>query len=317
MNRFELIAITRVQDDNPNGDFKLEGSPRQDHDGFGLISGVAIMRKVRDLVYEKGGKVWERAAAIAGIQRADWPLYGIAEVNDRSFADPDPDAAKNLKRFLALSATEMQRGYWDVRSHGGTYLSKGESGYKQSGPIKVSLGVSVAPVDVMSMTITSRSTKDAETKKRGSDEGIDRGVAPDGVKVVRHGLYVSRIFYCGTNALKSGCTGKDIAVFLATLPHIWKETISSVRCGVEFSRLWFIEHRSPLGGCRSDELLRALCPTVKDGVEMPPKGDDDYNIPTQLPVELLAKVGNCVDISEGIENTTHLKSLFKAGGIEL
>jgi Cas7 group CRISPR-associated protein Csh2 len=316
MNRFEIVAIIRVENDNPNGGIDQDGAPRCDNRFYGLISPPSFTRKDRDLVDFKAGEVWKHAMKVAGLKDADIPFYGIAETNNRSFPDADPDAAKNLKRFLALPEKEMRKRYWDVRVHGGTYLSAGEIGYKQSGPIKVSLGVSVAPVDIQTMTITSKATKDAETKKQGTDEGIDRGMAPGGMKFVRHGLYVLRIVYCSTNAIKSECTGKDIAVFLSVLPHIYSETISFVRCGVMFSRLWFIEHRTPLGGCKSDELLRALRPVVKSGVETP-RSDDDYDIPTQLPPELLVRVGNCVDISSGIEDMAHLKSLFKTGGIDL
>ena len=53
------LLVIEVVSSNPNGDPDRESDPRQRPDGRGEISPVSFKRKVRDLVEEKGGPVWE------------------------------------------------------------------------------------------------------------------------------------------------------------------------------------------------------------------------------------------------------------------
>ena len=57
--RITGLLILEVRKSNPNGDPERESSPRQRPDGKGEISPVSVKRKLRDLVLEKEGVVWQ------------------------------------------------------------------------------------------------------------------------------------------------------------------------------------------------------------------------------------------------------------------
>src|SRR6266568_7416652 len=54
------LLVIEVRNSNPNGDPDQESDPRQrPHDERGVISPVSFKRKLRDLVDEKEGPVWQ------------------------------------------------------------------------------------------------------------------------------------------------------------------------------------------------------------------------------------------------------------------
>src|ERR1700722_1261619 len=57
------LLIIEVVNSNPNGDPDRESDPRQRPDSRGEISPVSFKRKLRDLVEEKQGPVWEALRA--------------------------------------------------------------------------------------------------------------------------------------------------------------------------------------------------------------------------------------------------------------
>src|SRR4029079_11087286 len=59
MRRATGLLIIEVRDSNPNGDPDRESDPRQRPDGRGEISPVSFKRKLRDLVEDKQGCVWQ------------------------------------------------------------------------------------------------------------------------------------------------------------------------------------------------------------------------------------------------------------------
>src|SRR5258707_8579461 len=53
------LLVIEVINSNPNGDPDRESDPRQRPDGRGEISPVSFKRKLRDLVEDKEGPVWQ------------------------------------------------------------------------------------------------------------------------------------------------------------------------------------------------------------------------------------------------------------------
>jgi CRISPR/Cas system type I-B associated protein Csh2 (Cas7 group RAMP superfamily) len=63
MNRATGLLIIEVTNSNPNGNPDQESDPRLRPDERGMISPVSFKRKLRDLVEDKEGPVWEHLAA--------------------------------------------------------------------------------------------------------------------------------------------------------------------------------------------------------------------------------------------------------------
>ena len=63
MNRATGLLVIEVVNSNPNGNPDQESDPRLRPDERGMISQVSFKRKVRDLVEDKEGPVWQQTAA--------------------------------------------------------------------------------------------------------------------------------------------------------------------------------------------------------------------------------------------------------------
>lgn len=282
-NRVTGLLIIEVRESNPNGDPDQEGEPRQ-RDNFGLITGVSFKRKVRDLIEDKSGPVWETIAAEMKI--TDRPGdFRILESRGRN-----RDEIKRLKK------EEFQRRYWDARVFGTTFLEsmKGDKATKpddvehfiRNGAVQFGNAVSVAPVEITRLT---------NTNKSGVQEGKDRGMAPLADRRVVHGVYCMPFFVNPTAAVKSGCKSEDIELLKRILPLAYRHTASHIRSGVEPRHIWYVEHTSPLGSCSDFALLDALKPQFHENG--PSTAWSQYTVPSALPESLVGKVTSCVDLA--------------------
>jgi Cas7 group CRISPR-associated protein Csh2 len=217
MDRITGLLLIEVRNSNPNGDPDRESDPRQRADGRGEISPVSVKRKLRDLVENKEGPVWQEVG-----KHLDADRFHILESRGRRRDKIEDEIVKDgAKKFVAK--------YWDGRVFGNTFLEK-ESVIKErhpkaskeeihkigmamganirTGVAQFALGVSIAPVRIERKTMTS---------KAGVEEGIDRGMAPLAFRIVEHGLYEMPFFVNPSTADRSGCKSEDIELLLTRL----------------------------------------------------------------------------------------------------
>src|SRR5437867_6377693 len=103
--RITGLLILEVRKSNPNGDPERESSPRQRPDGKGEISPVSVKRKLRDLVLEKEGVVWQQARKDLGI--SDDSKFQILE--DRNLE------RATVRKQLESDFEGFKSTYWDAR----------------------------------------------------------------------------------------------------------------------------------------------------------------------------------------------------------
>lgn len=284
-NRGTGLLVIEVRHSNPNGDPDQESEPRTiDADGRGLISPVSYKRKLRDLVAGKDGPVWQvaREALDLGDERG----YEILEKRGRDRAE-----------IAKMDAETFTGTFWDARIFGNTFLEsmkgseeKGDvSHFISTGTVQFGPGVSISPVEVERMTTTN---------KAGVQEGKDRGMAPLGWRVVRHGVYAMPFFVNPMMASKSGCDSADVDLLKFLIPHAYRSTASAVRPFVEVRHAWYAEHRSPLGSFPDSRIIDALTPYRKEGQDPgePSTSAADYGFPTELPAEIRDRLATFEDL---------------------
>jgi CRISPR-associated protein Csd2 len=277
VQRITGLLVIEVVNSNPNGDPDRDSDPRQRPDMRGEISPVSLKRKLRDLVEDKGGIVWEKLANELGLNSEE---YHILESRGRD--------RKTIEK--QIKEKTFSAAYWDGRVFGNTFLEEGASGSIKTGVVQVGLGISVAPIDI------SRHTN---TNKSGVQEGKDRGMAPMGYRFVPHGVYCMPFFVNPSMAPKSGCTQRDIELMLRLIPYAYSHTRSHARPMVEIRHAWSMTHNSQLGSCSDFALIDALKPRKKTASEDPSTSWDDYEVPTSLPKELADKV-TLVDVMQSL-----------------
>jgi len=243
--RITGVLILEVRKSNPNGDPERESSPRQRPDGKGEISPVSVKRKLRDLVLEKDGVVWQDVKTALAIEEDE--KFQILESRGRNRDEIKKQIApKNGKLGQAFIDA-----YWDGRLFGNTFLEEGGSDTIRSGVAHFGVGVSIAPVDIEFSTWTSKS---------GVESGKDRGMAPMAFRVVKHGLYAVPFFVSPNLAHKTGCTKLDVDLMLHLLKHTYADTRSVVRSMVEVVHAHTFTHNSRAGSVSDFALLDALMP---------------------------------------------------------
>lgn len=268
------LLIIETINSNPNGDPDRESDPRQRPDNRGEISPVSFKRKLRDLVEDKQGPVWNTLSSNLSL---DPSRFDILESRQTA-----------LKEIRDLGEADFINKYWDGRVFGNTELEKGRKVPVKTGVVQFGLGVSVAPIRVERMTTTNPPVQ-------GDKSG---GMAPLGYRVVEHGIYCMPFFVNPSAAHKSGCTVKDIELLLALVPHAYAHSRSYVRTNVEILHAWYLEHKSPLGSCSDFKLIDALTPKKNGQADTASKNRNDYDIPQELPPELKAKLGTVKDLVE-------------------
>ncbi|NGZ07786.1 MAG: CRISPR-associated protein [Nitrospira sp. LK70] len=268
------LLIIEVRDSNPNGDPDRESDPRQRPDGKGEISPVSFKRKLRDLVEDKTGQVWQ---TLGKELKAD--QFVILESRGRK--------RDEIKKELQGDGQAFKTKYWDGRVFGNTFLEEDASTTVKTGVVQFGLGLSLAPIDIRRLT---------NTNKAGVEEGKDRGMAPMGYRVVHHGVYCMPFFVNPSMAHKTGCTKQDIDLLLKLIPLAYTHTRSYVRPMVEIRHAWYVEHKSPLGSCSDFALIDVLTPKKKGDSNKPSEQWQDYDVPSGLPGELQGKIASIRDL---------------------
>lgn len=278
--RITGLLVIEVRDSNPNGDPDNAGFPRQRPDGRGEISPVSIKRKLRELVADKGGLIWTNAKTHLPISAGD-EKFDILETRGR-----------DRKAIIAkMQDGRFEAEYWDARLFGSTFLESREAVEKdygkkikdedwaklqktiRTGVAHFGVGVSVAPI---------RTRFETWTNKSGVEEGKDRGLAPQALKFVEHGIYTVPFFVNPTQARKTQCTGEDVKILLHLLKHCYRDNPSTGRTQVEIVHAHAVQHKDPLGSFSDFALLDALAPKriPENDKDKPGESRAAYLIPT-------------------------------------
>ena len=281
------LLVMEVVNSNPNGDPDRDSDPRMRPSGQGEISPVSVKRKLRDLV---GGHDLPFFQSLPAKFSGNSGHYEILETRGRDRTAITKEMGKNIKSFdeTDFLKSAFVNKYWDARVFGNTFLEEGgDKGYIKTGVIQMGMGLSIAPVNVVRHTNTS---------KAGVQEGKNAGMAPMAYRVVEHGVYCMPFFVNPNYAKKTGCTADDIELFKLALPYVFDLNRSAIRPDVRLRHAWYVEHKSILGSCPEYLLLEALTPERIGNPADPSANWKDYQDKTALPEALLARVSSCVDL---------------------
>lgn len=263
-HKIDFTVILSVSKANPNGDPLNGDRPRQNYDGYGEISDVAIKRKIRNRLQDMGESIF--------VQSNDRRVDEFDSLRARAEANEDLKKLMKGKGMGELFAQEACATWMDVRSFGQVFAFKGDkSGVSIGvrGPVSIHTATSVAPIDVTSMQIT---------KSVNSESGKDRGSDTMGMKHrVDHGLYVLNGSINTQLAEKTNFTKEDAEKLKQVLVSLFENDASSARPegSMEVHKVYWWEHNSKLGQYSSAKVHRSI--TVRPTTDEP-KDFSDYDI---------------------------------------
>src|SRR3984957_13021354 len=150
-NRYDFVFLFDVRNGNPNGDPDAGNMPRMDPEtGHGLVTDVAIKRKIRNYVAMARGSVpgydiYMRDGAVLNVEhRKAYQHFGI-EPDTKSKKAPK-DKAQELTRWMCDN-------FFDIRTFGAVMSTEVNTGQVR-GPVQLAFGHSIDPVQPQNITIT-------------------------------------------------------------------------------------------------------------------------------------------------------------------
>lgn len=263
-HKIDFAVVVAVHKANPNGDPLNGNRPRQNYDGYGEISDVAIKRKIRNRLQDLGEAIF--------VQSNDRQDDSYKSLRER--AASNEELAKILKSKTPANdefASVACETWYDVRAFGQVFAFKGEkSGGGVSvgvrGPVSIHTATSIDPIDITSTQIT---------KSVNSEPGESRGSDTMGMKHrVDFGVYVFKGSVNTQLAEKTGYTNEDAEKLKQVLVSLFENDASSARPegSMEVLKVYWWEHNSKLGQYSSAKVHRAL--EVVKKVDEPKKAED-------------------------------------------
>ena len=274
--RHDAVFLFDVTDGNPNGDPDAGNRPRTDDEtGQGLVTDVALKRKIRDTI--------GHAATTAGLDPARYQVFVEAghALNTRleeSYTsnglplgkskngkpNATPEQAEPARRWL----TER---YADIRLFGAVMSTGNTPALGQiRGPLQFGMARSIDPVYPVDHAIT-RVTQTTQAD-------IDKGETTEmgGKWTVPYALYRAEFHYSGERGKQTAVTRDDLNVLYMTMLNMFDHDRSATR-GVMASRgLYVFSHSNSFGNAPAQALLERVH-VERIGTEVP-RAFGDYKV---------------------------------------
>ncbi|WP_438347017.1 type I-C CRISPR-associated protein Cas7/Csd2 [Paenibacillus sp. FA6] len=271
-NKIDFAIVFTVNKANPNGDPLNGNRPRQDYDGHGEVSDVAIKRKLRNRLQDAGEAIL--------VQSDERRTDGYRSINDRVLGNEDvaPYFAKNNKAANKEELVEMfaSKAWYDVRAFGQVFAFKGtDVSVGVRGPVSIHAATSVSPVEITSMQITksvNSTTNEKDPSRKTSD-----------TMGMKHRVDFGVYLFCGSInpqlAERTGFSDEDSEKLKQAFITLFANDSSSARPdgSMEVNKVFWWEHNSKLGQYSSAKVHRSIKVKLNDDDKIP-NSIDHYTI---------------------------------------
>jgi CRISPR-associated protein Csd2 len=276
-HRYDFVLLFDVVNGNPNGDPDAGNAPRFDPEtGHGLVSDVAIKRKIRDFVTlakrglsdskpEDGYDIYiQYHGILEQLHRAAYEALGL-----------DPEK-KGKGDTVDQARDWMCQTYWDVRTFGAV-MSTGVNCGQVRGPVQITFARSEDPISALEQSITRK----AVATQREADSQIEKHGMVTGTmgdkQLVPYALYRAHGFVSPHLAHGTGFTGADLALLWTALGQMFEHDRSAARGEMTTRGLYVFEHESALGNARAHRLFERVAVARQDPEGLP-RQFSDYTV---------------------------------------
>lgn len=268
--RHEFVLFFDVTNGNPNGDPDAGNLPRLDPEtNHGLVSDVALKRKIRNYVDLKGGDgrqifIKQRRPLnpliAEGAEAVGLPTFRTKDGGwDKKSAKDRPwkDIAK-IQQWLCAQ-------YYDIRTFGAV-MSTGPNAGQICGPVQLGFSSSVEPIMPLEQAITRVVDVDKEEGEMGRKH------------IVPYGLYRAHGFVSAPLASHpakgTGFSEADLELLREALCNMFEHDRSAARGEMATRRLIVFRHASALGSAHANTLFARVKTRRKYRGESHPVGDE-------------------------------------------
>lgn len=245
-NRYEFLLIFDCENGNPNGDPDAGNSPRVDpEDMHGLVSDVAIKRRVRNFITARFGNTMPNAIYIASASNLNTQLARAhEEVNGAA-----PTKGNPAKKDAVYRARDwMCKNFYDVRTFGAV-MGTGPNAGQVRGPVQISFARSVEPILPLDVAVTRMAVADKIDGGSSSDYSAWEAEQPEdklrtmGRKsIIPYGLYVARGFISANLAEETQFSEGDLEALFEALLNMYDHDRSASKGMMSTRALYAFKH---------------------------------------------------------------------------
>lgn len=231
-NRYEFMYYLSCTNANPNGDPDMGNMPRIDPETMkGYITDVATKRRIRNYVQLAHG---EEPGMNLIIQQSTNINRHIAEAKRAAGMEGSKD--KNSVYAGRKKACEL---FYDVRTFGAV-MSTGPNAGQVRGPVQITFGTSLDPIQPIDLSITRMAT--AENIKDGTVEDYQKAeqeTPEDKLRtmgrkqVIPFGLYEIRGFISANLAAETGFDDNDLNILFEAILNMYEHDRSASKGEME------------------------------------------------------------------------------------
>jgi CRISPR-associated protein Csd2 len=231
-NRYEFVCMFDCTNGNPNGDPDSANAPRIDpEDMHGLVSDVAIKRRIRNFVQAARGNISPNAIFIEQSTNLNTKIITAHEQTAGGFTQGEKGAKKGK---VELARDWMCQNFYDVRTFGAV-MSTGPNAGQVRGPVQIAFSRSVDPVLPLDLSITRmavteeiKSAKSSTDYKKWEADQPEETLRTMGRKtLIPYGLFVLRGFISAHLAKQTKFTEDDLILFWESLLNMFEHDRSA------------------------------------------------------------------------------------------
>lgn len=269
LKTIDFSVLFEVEKANPNGDPLNGDMPRQDLDGRGEVSDVAIRRKIRNVLQTNGNEIFVQSDELAD--------DGFTSLTERFQETVGHKKAVKSQEDSAAAFQVLTEKYIDVRLFG-QILTFNSSNADLRGAVTVTIAESIGPVTITRHQIVK--SVNGEHKKDGSK-------APDrmGEKHrVEYGLYRANGRVNVLWGEKSNLTVEDVEKLKQALISLFENDESAARPAGSMNvyKVYWWEHGTKQPQNSAKKSYNTLKVELKEGVTVA-KSINDFTIEVDLP----------------------------------
>jgi len=274
--RHDFVLLFDVTDGNPNGDPDAGNQPRTDPETMqGLVTDVAIKRKVRDWVHALKGDEAHYKIYVLGDGEA------LNDKHQRAYTDlgMTSQGKKQPRGDIDKAREWMCKNFFDVRTFGAV-MTTGVNAGQVRGPVQLTFARSIDPITPLDISITRVAVTRAEDAEIAvADDGTAKGKTTEmGRKaIVPYALYRVNGFFNPHFARQTGFNDADLALLWQALMLMWDFDRSAARGLMTCRGLYVFSHTSPLGDAPAHTLFDRIT-VQRRAVVAVPRTFADYNV---------------------------------------
>jgi len=247
-NRYEFLYLFDCENGNPNGDPDAGNSPRIDpEDMHGLVSDVALKRRVRNFIQEKfGADIKDAKSNAIYVQHATNLNKYITKAHEESGGKPEGGG----NRTQVTNAREwMCKTFFDVRAFGAV-MSTGANAGQVRGPVQFSFARSVDPILPLEASITRMAVAEkvpgaktmADYEKWENEQEEDKLRTMGRKALIPYGLYVAKGFISANLAKGTGFSDDDLKNLWEALYNMYDHDRSASKGMMSCRGLYVFKH---------------------------------------------------------------------------